>query len=666
MGTRLPGLRTALGRTACAWLLTAGAAAGAGPIPTPVAGPTDPLSVTSPQVIDGRAPTLPELAAARGVAGAVWARDGRSLVFSSNLAGRYNLWELDTQRGFPRQLTVGDEVQVPVAVTPEGRVLYLQDSGGNELWDLYSVPAGGGATVNLTGTPEAAESAPVLSRDGRRIALSYREKEASAVDLGWLDPGTGDFVRLTQETDPFRVWKAAGWLPDGQSLIATRSNATDTEATVYEITLEPLSVRRITPEQRGLYTAATDVSPDGERIAITTNGQTGQLQAAILDRREGMTRWFRPTPWEQTAGAFSPDGRTLLLKNSIDGRVSVSAADARTGAERTFAIGPGVTAPSALGQPWRDSREILVHHESGSRPPEYWSIDIRSGRKTQLTFLTPAMLPAESLPTSAIVSFRSADGTPVSGVLTIPANLARDGSHPGVVMPHGGPNLQSLDDYDPDATTLASRGFFVLRPNYRGSTGYGRDFLNANVKDLGGGDLDDLVAAAEFLVATGYVDRRRIGIVGGSYGGFLTLMALGRKPEVFSAGVNMFGILDWTTLWNNTVAGLQEYQRALAGDPVIDREAYVRQSPVTYLDRFRAPLLVLQGDNDPQIPRLQSQELVDQLRARRVTVDAVFYPGEGHGFAREENQRDARQRIVSWFENHLKASPPQSAGSPLR
>jgi len=649
-----------LSRASLVVALLASTVVAAAPIPTPVATLTDALSVTSAQKPAERTPSLAELAATRGVAGAVWARGGRSLVFSSNLAGRYNLWVLESERSFPRQLTVGDEVQVPVAVTGDDRVLYLQDSGGNELWDLYAVPAGGGASVNLTRTPGVAESAPALSQDGRRVAMSYRERDSSAVDLAWLDLATGAVVRLTDETDATRMWRAAGWLPDGRSLIATRSNATDTEAAIYEITLEPLSIRPLTREQRGLYTAASDVSSDGERIAITTNERTGQLQAAVLNRESGARRWFTPTPWEQTAGAFSPDGRALLLKNSVDGRVSVSVADTDTATERAFEIGPGVTLPPSLGQPWRNTREILVRHEGAARPPEYWSVDVSSGRTTQLTFLAPAMLRAEALPGSAIVSFRSKDGTLVSGVLTIPANLSRDGSHAGVVMPHGGPNLQSRDDFDLDATALAARGFFVLRPNYRGSTGYGRAFLNANVKDLGGGDLDDVVAAAEFLVSTGYVNRSRLGIVGGSYGGFLTLMAMGRYPEVFGAGVNMYGILDWTALWDNTAAGLQEYQRALAGDPVMDREAYVRQSPITYLDRFRAPLLVLQGENDPQIPRRQSQELVEGLRSRGLTVEGVFYVGEGHGFAREANQRDARERIVNWFETYLKRPPAAS------
>ena len=159
---------------------------------------------------------------------------------------------------------------------------------------------------------------------------------------------------------------------------------------------------------------------------------------------------------------------------------------------------------------------------------------------TALASLTPA-----NLPKSTVVTFKSFDGTLISGIVTLPFNLKRDGSNPGIVFPHGGPTSQTQDGFNRIATALASRGYVVIQPNVRGSTGYGKAFQDGNVKDLGGADLKDTVAAKQFLVDSGYVDAKRVGIFGGSYGGFMTLMAIGRAPDEFAAAVQWFGIINW-------------------------------------------------------------------------------------------------------------------------
>ena len=186
---------------------------------------------------------------------------------------------------------------------------------------------------------------------------------------------------------------------------------------------------------------------------------------------------------------------------------------------------------------------------------------------------------------------------------------------------------------------FASRGFLVLQPNFRGLTGYGKAFQDANIKDLGGGDLEDVVAGAKFLADTGYADPKRIGITGGSYGGFMTLMALGKRPDVFAAGVNQFGIINWFSMWENGVGGLREYQRALVGDPVADKAAYEKQSPMTYAKDIRAPLLNLQGENDVRVPKGQTDEVVKLIKANGGIVDAIYYAAEGHGFSKLRTRR---------------------------
>ena len=242
----------------------------------------------------------------------------------------------------------------------------------------------------------------------------------------------------------------------------------------------------------------------------------------------------------------------------------------------------------------------------------------------------------------------------ISALLWLPFNLPRDGSTPAIVLPHGGPTGQMVDYWNPEVAALVSRGYICIAPNVRGSTGYGIDFQKANYQDLGGGDLQDEVYAAKFLEATGYVNPKKIGITGGSYGGYMTLMALGKTPKVWAAGVEEYGIINWFTMLQHEDALLQEYEKSLLGDPEKDRKVYEADSPITYMHTVKAPLLVLQGDNDPRVPKEEAQQIVDLLKSDRKTVDVHYYPNEGHGFSKRENRIDAIQRSLTWFGTYLK------------
>jgi dipeptidyl aminopeptidase/acylaminoacyl peptidase len=256
------------------------------------------------------------------------------------------------------------------------------------------------------------------------------------------------------------------------------------------------------------------------------------------------------------------------------------------------------------------------------------------------------VLTAAALPSSQLVTYKSFDGKMISALVWVPFNLKRDGMAPTVVMPHGGPTGQTLDSFNPRAILLVSRGYVVIAPNVRGSTGYGMEFEKANYKDLGGADLKDEIAGVDFLKATGFIDAKKVGIWGGSYGGFMTLMAIGKNPNLWAAAVDEYGILNWYTMLAHEDPRLQEYEKSLLGDPVADKAAYEASSPLKYIRDETAPLLVL-----------QAEQVVAILKKEGRTVDAVYYPEEGHGFIKREHQVDELTRSVGWFDKYLKGEP---------
>jgi dipeptidyl aminopeptidase/acylaminoacyl peptidase len=338
-----------------------------------------------------------------------------------------------------------------------------------------------------------------------------------------------------------------------------------------------------------------------------------------------------------------------------DGLIDAFLADRATNKAEKLAVPQGLNTFS--GDPTEFAPQgdrVIVSHEASNQPGDLWVYDIARRHAEQLTFSTVASLRATPMAPSQIVHYKSFDGKIISALLWMPFNLKRDGSNPAVVIPHGGPTGQRVDYWSPEVQALVSRGYICIAPNPRGSTGYGLDFQKANFQDLGGGDLKDEVAAVEFVKATGYVDPKKIGITGGSYGGFMTLMAIGKTPDIWAAAVELFGIINWSTMLKSSDPSLNEYLKGLLGDPEANRKIYEEDSPITYIRNVKAPLLVLQGDNDPRVPKEEAEQVVDILEKAGRTVDVHYYPNEGHGFVKRENQIDATRRTVDWFDRYLK------------
>ena len=617
---------------------------------------TEPKSVVSPALPSARAVPIAALFYMRGGLDAAWTPDGASVVISTNLTNRYNLWTLSASAGFPQQLTTSDDRQSGLAVAGD-KLVFQSDRAGAEIYDLFAVPVAGGEVTNLTATPGVDEQNAVASARGDMIAFDRRPKTGSSTDVAVMSLATGVVRALTQEAAPDRGWSVQGFTADGRTLIATREDFNRTHGTVYALDVATGAATALTPDDGALRTAS-GVSPDGRKVALTVENAAGMSQAAILDVASRRITPLKPDAWEQASGQFSPDGRALLFSSNVDGRRSLYVYDVATGASRALPLPEGVSGQAASGSSFSpDGRRLLVVSQAGTRPFDYWVVDLAADTAAPLTRLGFASVASERLPKSQIVHYASADGTIVSAILWTPFNLARDGSAPAVVLPHGGPTSQTLDSFNRTAIALASRGYVALAPNPRGSTGYGRAFQDANRKDLGGGDLEDEVAGAKFLGATGYVDAKRIGITGGSYGGYMTLMAVAKTPTVWAAGVEQYGIIDWATMYRTEAPTLQQYQRGLLGEPDTDAAVYKATSPLTFIHQTTAPLLVLQGDNDIRVPRGQAEQVVAALKADRRTVDSHFYPNEGHGFAKRENQIDALTRTIDWFDRYLK--PPR-------
>lgn len=628
--------------------------------------PTDPQSIRSPANPAAAPVPLEDLFFSRIVIGPAWSPNGREIVFTTNTTGRFNLWKMPAAGGWPVQLMQSEDRQSNAIWSPDSRwIVWQQDAGGGEYYDLYAVPANGGEPVNLTHSPDVSETAALFSSRGDKLAISYKTKAHAADDLAMLDWSSREVTLLTHESDQDYRWSAVAWSPDGRVVYANRLSSGGTDGDVYRVPVDGGAAVNLTAHQGKVAIAATALSPDGRTLLISSDEQGGYRNVALLNVAARTKRWVTHTHWEATPGDFSPDGRSFTYSLNQDGRTDIELAATATLAARRVPLPPGVSTPAGTPNAFSpDGHALLVSHQSSRELPDLWAVELPTLRAHQLTRSNIASLDPARLPAAQLVHYESSDGLVISAFLWMPFNHARDGAMPAVVLPHGGPTGQTNDTFSRTAAALASRGYACIAPNVRGSTGYGMAFQMANHQDLGGKDLDDEVAAAKFLVATGYVDAKRVGITGGSYGGFMTLMAVGKTPDVWAAGVEQYGIINWMTMLEHEDPSLQMYEKSLLGDPDKDRTVYEATSPIKYLRDTKAPLLVLQGENDIRVPKEEGEQVVKILKDAGRTVDAKFYPAEGHGFAKRENQIDAMKRTVEWFDRYLKPISTATTASP--
>jgi dipeptidyl aminopeptidase/acylaminoacyl peptidase len=301
----------------------------------------------------------------------------------------------------------------------------------------------------------------------------------------------------------------------------------------------------------------------------------------------------------------------------------------------------------------------MTFHANGSRAPgNLYTYDFGAGQHRQLTDSMNPEIRQEDLVEAQVVRYKSFDGLDIPAIYYEPHQAAR-AKAPGLVWVHGGPGGQSRVGYSPLIQYLVNHGYAIIAVNNRGSSGYGKSFFKMDDLKHGEVDLDDCVEAKKFLAGTGRVDPDRIGIIGGSYGGYMVLAALAFRPEAFHVGVDIFGVANWVRTLKSTPAWWASFRAALfaeMGDPDKDEEYLRRISPLFHADKIRRPLLVLQGANDPRVLKVESDEIVAAVKKNNVPVEYIVFDDEGHGFVKKQNEIKGYGAILEFLNRRLKES----------
>jgi dipeptidyl aminopeptidase/acylaminoacyl peptidase len=632
---------------------------------------TDPKMISSkPDARVEKNLSIEKLYMTRQVSGATWSPDGKTVAFVSNMSGRNNLWLVPSEGGWPMQLTVSDERQTSPAWSSDGKwIAYMSDYDGDEQWDIFLVSPKTGQVVNLTNTREIAEQNPTWSPDGRYLAYTVKPKTSSVFELDVYDTVLRDVKHLTSGTAKDRLNGTPIWSADGKFLIYTQEQAKGTDSNVFRVDVENAQSTLLTPHEGEKTFAGNDISPDGKHVILTSNAANGYDNLGLLDLATKKIRWLTQDKWEVSGQSFSRDGKSVVYTANIDGNVEICSYDIASGKARALPLPKGLNWPSGSDSPFtRDGSRMLFAHTGPTSPADlrvynFANDKAAAGASHQLTHSLVGGVTAENMVEPYLVHYPSKDGKwTISAFVYVPYNLPRNGQHPAIVYVHGGPTAQTMNTFNRFVQYMANQGYLVIAPNYRGSTGYGKEFQQANLFDMGGGDLQDVLAAADWIKQTGYVDPKKLILMGGSYGGYLTMMGVTKAPEIWAAGVPIVPFVNWFTEIQNEDPVLQQSDLATMGDLEKNKALYEDRSPINFVDRIKAPLYLLAGGNDPRCPKSEAQQVVDAIKKRDGVAEYKVYENEGHGFSKVENQIDAYTRVADFLKAHV---PPADCSCSL-
>jgi len=527
----------------------------------------------------------------------------------------------------------------------------MADSAGNEQHQLYLVDTAGGPAAALTDAPSAQHWRALgdpFSPDGNLLAYTGNDRSPGDQDVLVRDLTTGEVRRVYAGGG--RMY-AGYWSPDGTRLSMVDYRGATTDHVVYVLSVDQGRATRLTPQDSSAAYEPGPWLPDGSGILVMSNYERQAAGLGVVDAVTGQLSWLDAPQWDVEGVALSRDGRVLVWLVNVDGASQLRGRDLTTGQDLPKPALPLGVASDV--QVTADGRRAVMLMSTPTRPWNVLDVDLVSGNVRWVTDARTAAEPSvfvEPVP----VHYPARGGRRVPAYLYRPNGAAE--RVPVVVAIHGGPPVQERPNYSNEGLFqyLASRGVAVLAPNVRGSSGYGHAYERAVHRDWGGVDLEDLDDAARYLKGQPWVDPTRIGLMGGSYGGFLVLSCVSRLPEhAWAAAVARFGPSNLVTFAKAQPPRFRAQVAIMIGDPDTDAEFLMSRSPVTYSDQIRAPLFLIQGANDARVPRQESDQIVQRLRDRGVEVRYDVYPDEGHAFGNRANRAKAQSDTAEFLLAHL-------------
>ncbi|HSG38225.1 MAG TPA: alpha/beta fold hydrolase, partial [Thermoanaerobaculia bacterium] len=601
------------------------------------------------------------------ISGAQLSPDGKFIAFVKPLDGTRNVWVKRTEEPFEAARPVTADTKRPIPSyfwSEDGKfILFVQDQGGDENYNVYAVnpaasPAAGQkvpAARNLTDAKGVrAFIYAVPETDPDTIYVGLNDRDPAWHDLYKVKLSTGERTLLRKNTE-----RLTGWVFDlkDQLRLATRSAENgDTEV----LSVDGDGFKKVYSCDVFESCGPVQFHKDGQRVYMMTNkGDVDLIRLVLFNPATGREELVEADPLNRvdlSSPLFSDRTDELVATVYFDDKMRVYFKDKALEADYELLKKKLPGKEIFFGSATEDERLFLVSAASDTEPGETYLFD-RTNKKVTLQYRVREKLPRQDLAEMKPIRYKSSDGLEIPAYLTLPRGVPAK-NLPLVLVPHGGPWSRDGWGYSSLPQFLANRGYAVLQPNFRSSTGYGKKFLNSGNNEWGQKMQDDLTWGVKHLVSEGIADPKRIGILGGSYGGYATLAGLAFTPDVYAAGVSIVGPSNLITLLDSIPPYWESIRKIFSermGDPKTPegKAQLERQSPLNSASKIKSPLLVIQGANDPRVKKAESDQIVVALRERGFPVEYIVAPDEGHGFSRPVNNMAMFAASEKFLAKHL-------------
>lgn len=566
--------------------------------------------------------------------------DGKQIAFSWNPSGRWEIYTLCIDKSSePKQISIGEGAKFSPRWSPSGdQLAYVVDLDGGENYDIYIYDCQLDKHTNITpNTPEAIMTSFAWSPGGKWIAFcSDRDGRFDT----YIMPSSGGQARKVLDL-PHPDWEVI-WSPDGQWLaVVSEAKGQDYWTTI--VPVEGGETKQISINHEPICAKDPCWSPNSQLLAFCSNFKDN-YEIGVYNVGTGKIEWITKGGGEKEHPDWSPDGKLMTYVISEGPNTFLSTHRIDEHAVSTFQIEPGVIYSPTFTP---DGKRVIFLFDNPRHPDDLWVFSLSDGGAHQLSTSLPVELDQKLFVLPEEVNYPGLDGTSVPALLYRPINTEK--LPPAVVYIHGGPSWLTQVTWDPLVQHMVSRGWVVLAPNYRGSTGYGRDWQLANRFDLGGVDTMDVVAGADYLAQENIADPTRIAVTGRSWGGYLTMTCLTQYPDRWVAGSAVVPFLNWFTSHANSRQDLQHWDRENFGDPEENHDLWYERSPFFFLDRVRVPVQLICSAHDVRCPASEAIQARDVLTSQGKRCDFVLYSDEGHGFLKIENLVDVKKRRATFL-----------------
>ena len=586
--------------------------------------------------------------------GSSFSHDEKTILFTSDNSGIYNAYMISVEGGEAKQVTQSDSTSIfATSFFPnDDRILFRSDQEGNEIYHIY-LREDDGSVRDLTPVENARAIFYGWSYDEKSFFLGWNKRDAKFMDIYEMDIESFKPKMIYQNDAGYYL----GDISNNKRYMAFKKPITGHNSDMYLYDMETKELKYLTPHEGDIKYFPVSFSIDSKILYYLTDEDNEFTYLRKYDIDSELSETIEKAEWDIMYAYFSRNGKYRVVSINNDAKTEIKIYDTKSGEQIKL---PKLPDANITSVDISKSENLMIFYVNGSRSPNnLYVYDLKTKKHQKLTESMNPEIDAKDLVDAKVVRYRSFDDLEIPAILYKPHHIKPGEKVPALVWVHGGPGGQARIGYRATIQYLVNHSYVVIDVNNRGSSGYGKTFFRLDDLKHGEDDLADCVEAKKFLASTGYVDTSKIGIIGGSYGGYMVLAALTFQPDEFAVGVDLFGISNWVRTLKSIPPWWEAFKKALykeMGNPETDEEYLRSISPLFHADNIRKPLMVLQGSNDPRVLKVESDEIVEAVKQNGVPVEYVLFEDEGHGFRKKENRIKGYKAILDFLDQHLEGS----------